>query len=276
MPIDWFTVGAQALNFLILVWLLKRFLYQPILNGLDAREQKIKTILAEANHTQTLADELRTEFEQKTQQIDEQQSIILKSAQQEAIKEREQLFENAQQAADEMLKKRLENLQYELQKLRQNIVLRNIEEVYAISRKTLIDLADINIEQAMLDRLLKRLNELKKDQCKEVISALNRTNNEVTVRSAFALNSEQKLSIQHGLDDKFSPHGDKPIRLSFSLVPELINGIELRLSGWKLAWSADNYLQALQHRVTELSSIKLPRPMLKDLPGEKIQASVQS
>jgi len=38
MLIDWFTVGAQALNFLILVWLLKRFLYKPILDAIDARD----------------------------------------------------------------------------------------------------------------------------------------------------------------------------------------------------------------------------------------------
>ena len=38
MLIDWFTVGAQALNFLILVWLMKRFLYQPILHAIDERE----------------------------------------------------------------------------------------------------------------------------------------------------------------------------------------------------------------------------------------------
>ena len=41
MLIDWFTVGAQALNFLILVWLLKRFLYKPILDAIDAREKRI-------------------------------------------------------------------------------------------------------------------------------------------------------------------------------------------------------------------------------------------
>ena len=38
MLIDWFTVGAQALNFVILVWLLKHFLYKPILNAIDVRE----------------------------------------------------------------------------------------------------------------------------------------------------------------------------------------------------------------------------------------------
>ena len=44
MLIDWFTVGAQVLNFLILVWLLKRFLYRPILHAIDAREQRIAQV----------------------------------------------------------------------------------------------------------------------------------------------------------------------------------------------------------------------------------------
>ena len=47
MLIDWFTVGAQALNFLVLVWLLKRFLYQPILDAIDAREKRIAKELAD-------------------------------------------------------------------------------------------------------------------------------------------------------------------------------------------------------------------------------------
>ena len=41
MLIDWFTVSAQAVNFLILVWLMKRYLYQPILVAIDAREKRI-------------------------------------------------------------------------------------------------------------------------------------------------------------------------------------------------------------------------------------------
>ena len=39
MLIDWFTICAQALNFLILVWLMKRFLYKPILHAIDEREK---------------------------------------------------------------------------------------------------------------------------------------------------------------------------------------------------------------------------------------------
>ena len=46
MLIDWFTVAAQAVNFLILVWLLKRFLYKPVLAAIDEREKRIATQLA--------------------------------------------------------------------------------------------------------------------------------------------------------------------------------------------------------------------------------------
>ena len=48
MEIDWFTVIAQVINFLILVWLLKRFLYKPVLNAIAEREKKIAAQLSDA------------------------------------------------------------------------------------------------------------------------------------------------------------------------------------------------------------------------------------
>ncbi|MEQ8493043.1 MAG: F0F1 ATP synthase subunit B, partial [Gammaproteobacteria bacterium] len=48
MLIDWFTVAAQAINFLVLVWLLKRYLYRPILAAVDAREARVMARLTEA------------------------------------------------------------------------------------------------------------------------------------------------------------------------------------------------------------------------------------
>ena len=54
MPIDWFTVLVQAINFLILVWLLKRFLYKPILHAIDEREKGIATQLADVEAKKTV------------------------------------------------------------------------------------------------------------------------------------------------------------------------------------------------------------------------------
>lgn len=69
MLLDWFTVVAQALNFLILVWLLKHFLYQPILDAIDGREHQIATKLAEAEANKIEARKEREEFRQKTRRL---------------------------------------------------------------------------------------------------------------------------------------------------------------------------------------------------------------
>ncbi|MDP3428826.1 MAG: F0F1 ATP synthase subunit B, partial [Desulfomicrobium sp.] len=55
MLIDWFTVGAQVVNFLVLVWLMKRFLYKPILGAIDAREERIAKELADGQRMQAEA-----------------------------------------------------------------------------------------------------------------------------------------------------------------------------------------------------------------------------
>ena len=69
MLIDWFTVGAQALNFLILVWLMKRFLYKPILHAIDEREKRIAAELADADKKKAEAQKESDEFKHKTRNL---------------------------------------------------------------------------------------------------------------------------------------------------------------------------------------------------------------
>ncbi len=70
MLIDWFTVGAQALNFLLLIWLMKRYLYKPILHAIEAREAKIAAELAEAETKKAEAQKQRDEFQYKNEEFD--------------------------------------------------------------------------------------------------------------------------------------------------------------------------------------------------------------
>jgi len=72
MLIDWFTVGAQTLNFLILVWLMKRFLYKPIIDAIDAREKRIAAELADADAKRAEAQKERDEFQHKNEEFDRQ------------------------------------------------------------------------------------------------------------------------------------------------------------------------------------------------------------
>lgn len=67
MLIDWFTVGAQALNFAVLVWLMKRFLYQPILQAVNAREQRIVQTVAQAEAQKAQAQQERDKLQHERQ-----------------------------------------------------------------------------------------------------------------------------------------------------------------------------------------------------------------
>ena len=93
MLIDWFTVGAQVVNFLILVWLLKRFLYRPILNAIDVREKRIAAELADAAAKQTGAQKERDEFQHKNEEFDRQRAALLRQATDEAKAERQRLLD---------------------------------------------------------------------------------------------------------------------------------------------------------------------------------------
>ena len=80
MLIDWFTIGAQALNFLILVWLMRRFLYKPILHAIDDREQGIARELAEADKKKGDAEKEREQFQKKNEAFDREREEFMNQA----------------------------------------------------------------------------------------------------------------------------------------------------------------------------------------------------
>src|ERR1700691_1252318 len=100
MLIDWFTIVAQALNFLILVWLMKRFLYKPILDAIDAREKRIANELANADAKKAEAQKEHEQFQHKNEEFDKQRAALLSKAADDAKAERPRLLDEARKAAD--------------------------------------------------------------------------------------------------------------------------------------------------------------------------------
>ncbi|TFH06225.1 MAG: F0F1 ATP synthase subunit B, partial [Methanosarcina sp.] len=118
MPlIDWFTVVAQVINFLVLVWLMKRFLYVPILNAIDTREERISTELASADANKAEARKEQEEFKRKNEEFDRQRAALLNKAREEAKNEHQQLLEEARKAASDLSSKQQEALKNARQNL---------------------------------------------------------------------------------------------------------------------------------------------------------------
>ena len=212
MLIDWFTVVAQALNFLILVWLMKRFLYKPILHAIDAREKRIATELADADAKKAEAQKERDEFQHKNEEFDQQRAALLSKATDEAQAERQRLLDEARQAAAALSAKRQETLRNEAQNLHQAISRRTQQEVFAIARKALTDLAGTSLEERMVDVFVRRLRELNGEAKGLLASALKASPNPVIVRTTFDLPPAQCAATAR-CDQRNPWRGDsRPVR----------------------------------------------------------------
>lgn len=248
MLIDWFTVAAQVINFLILVGLLKRFLYRPILDAIDAREQRIAAELAQADAKKAEAKSERDAFQHKNAAFEQQRATLMSQATEAAKAERQRLLDEARQAADALSARRMAALENDSHTLSQAIRRRTQEEVFAIARKTLADLASTSLEAHMAEVFIQRLRALDGAAKAGFAEALDSAAGPALVRSAFDLPEAQRAAIGNALDETFSAS----IQVEFVAAPELVSGIELATNGQKLAWSIADYLDSLEKGVAEV------------------------
>jgi len=248
MLFDWFTVSAQVVNFLILVWLLKRFLYKPIVNAIDAREKRIAAELADADATKAEAQKERDAFQHKNEEFDRQRAALVSQATDQARAERQRLLEEARKAADTWRAKREETLRNDARSLNRAIRCRTQQEVFAIARKVLTDLATTSLEERLGEVFTRRLRAMDGRAKENLAEALKTASEPTLVRSAFDLPSEQQRAIRHALNETFSAD----IQVRFETTPDLIAGIELATNGQKVAWSIAEYLASLEKGVHEL------------------------
>ena len=255
MLLDWFTVGAQVLNFLILVWLLKRLLYQPILGAIDAREQRIASELANAAASQAAADKQRDEFVRKSDELNLQRAAMLSQATDAANAESQRLTGLARQAADSASADRQRGLQSDLLSLHQALRSRTQQEVFAIAAQTLKDLATSNLNACMVDTFTHRIRDMDAQAKAVLAEAIHGSAAPAVVRSAFELPVEQRAAVQNALNESFST--DMP--LQFQTAPELVAGIELCSNGQRVSWNIAGYLAALEQSVDEVEKAQRKR-----------------
>ena len=65
MELNWSTFALEILNFLVLVWILKRFLYKPVLNVIAQRQARIEQARSESERLKSEAQSLRERYESR-------------------------------------------------------------------------------------------------------------------------------------------------------------------------------------------------------------------
>lgn len=126
---------TQIVAFLIMLWILKRYTWRPLISLLDERTNKIQRIFEEAERKNQQADELKEEYERKMTGIKAEGQLII----QKAVKEAKQIAEELELKAH---KKGLEIIEHA-----HNQSEREIQKAKAELRKEMIDLSFFALEK---------------------------------------------------------------------------------------------------------------------------------
>ncbi len=260
MLFDWFTFVAQLINFLILAWLLKRYLFKPILDTIDQRESMIANQLHEAEDSKTKANDEFEHYQQKKSAFDQQRDELFNEAISQVNAEKQKLLVQTRHEVESLRLRLQESLRTEQQNMGSEIIRRTRTEVFAIVRKTLSDLASVNLEDQMAGVFINRINNLQPGEKKLFYAALNNSSGEILIQSMFDLPVAQQSAIQQAIKNNL----EIELEINFKTVPQLVSGIELISGGYKISWSIEEYLSSLETHIAELLNQNI------ELPAEKV------
>jgi len=255
--IDWFTIIAQIVNFLILVALLKHFLYGRVIKAMDERERKIASRLEDAEKKQEEAENEAASHRKRNQELEERRKELLSQASEEAEKERKELTEKAREEIDQLQARWRDALRQEkdsfLQELRQKVN----EQVCHIARRAMKDLADADLEGKIVNTFTERLKNLGEKEQKTIVDSMGDGGHPVTIMSAFEIASNDRQKITKALRNTIK----EDIEVEYQTSPDMILGVELRSDGRKLAWSLDDYLESLEASIGQILEEEAKEPL---------------
>jgi F-type H+-transporting ATPase subunit b len=250
VTVDWITVSAQIVNFLVLVWLLKRFLYEPVIRAMDRREQRIAEQLQVAQEREQQAQVEQQQYQDKAAQLDRQREELITKAQQQAEEEKHQLLDLARDEVNEQRKQWLGQADQDKEEFLKILQKKSTEAIQAISRKALSDLANADLEEQVIAAFIHRLKSLDKDSRKALAQAVTGASEPLRIHSAFELDSTVRARITRAVHEYIA----EGIDTQYSGSPELLCGIELSGGGQHLSWNLADYLRELNTRMEDAFS----------------------
>jgi F-type H+-transporting ATPase subunit b len=223
MELDWSTFLLEMANFLILVWILKHFLYRPVTAAIAARRERVESVLAQAEAARSQAEQARADYEARRRDLDAEQAEARAELERTLAAERERRF----QALDDELGRAREKARALAQRERTEIERRSQEAALGLAgrfaARLLGELADADLEARLVDLAIAQLADLSAQQREALAAAVTRDPAPLPVKSAYPLAADKR----HALAEALGQATGRAVSCTFSEAPELVAGLEI-------------------------------------------------
>lgn len=248
MLIDWFTVVAQIINFLILLFLLHRFLYKPILKTIDKRQDQMEARWQSAQAEKEKAEAEAKAHRQAQRELDDQRDHLLAEAQAGAEAARRNQIQQVRSQIEQKRQEWQRSLAEEQRSTAAELQQQFGQQVITVVRHILSDLASAELEQQVIRTFQQRLHALDAETRQTLAEAFANRSQAVTVQTSLELPQSAQEAISQTLRETNILNGQT---IQFDQSSDLIFGIRLQNEAYDLSWNADDYLRDLEKVVNQ-------------------------
>lgn len=230
MEFDWTTFTLEIINFLILVWILKRFLYRPVLDVIARRRAGIEKALADAKRIETEATEIKRQHERHLAEWGEEKEAAQADLLEELASERERRMAALDTEITEERQRRRVLDERQQRDFEHTAEEKAIAQGAAFSARLLERVATPELEGRLYTLLLEDLRNLRAEDKRAVAEAAATPGLQLRVQSAFKLDESKRAELARVLAEATG----KTLPAEYRENPELVAGFQVNVGPWIL------------------------------------------
>lgn len=224
------TFILEVINFLILMWILKHFLYRPVLSALEKRRASIAEKLKQADSKMAEAEALQTQYQQRLQKWDAEKQQLQHKLQQDLQEARNTQMTKLQNELTAEREKNQVNLQQELDQTLKHYQSQAHRQGARFASKILHKVAGPEVELHLISLLLEQFSQLKEDQKSRLKKACQASSQQIEISSAYPLSDIQRQRLTDALTELC----EEAVTLNFDEDKELLAGLRIHIGAWSM------------------------------------------
>jgi F-type H+-transporting ATPase subunit b len=242
--INWSTLLLQIVNFGIMVFILSRVFFKPVVRILDERAERVTQALQEAEERERKAAQAQAEYEKTLAEAQDQVLVMQQQAQEDLLRTKQQVLADTRQ----QIAKMRETAAQDLEEAREEAVTEHRRELgrlaIELSERLMRQAGGSAFQESSIQEFLSRLAHLQPEEYREALADDGAPILQVQVVSAHSLDDASRAAIEAQTAHLL----DREIELRYQVDRRLIAGVLMRFGGVVIDGSLSGQLQTLHER----------------------------
>ena len=223
MQLDWLTFSLEIVNFLVLIWILQRFLYRPVLDAIARRKAGIEKTLADAASRQKDAQDLERRYRERLVEWEKEKQELREREREAAGAERAQRLDSLRRELDAERDRQRALAEREAAELRDRLEQEAAAQGAQFAARLLGQLAGPETERRIVARFVGDLARLPREKLSALADACKDAGAKAVVSSAFALQAAERGALGEAL----RAAAGQAVALEFREDPRLLAGLRI-------------------------------------------------